>query len=140
MQIKRCSKCKQSKLVEEFSKSAKEKSGYRSRCKVCCLGDNRIYAQTGYYKRYNKDYEQRPDVKERRRITKGLYRQRPDVRIKNLARWYANHEIRAGRINREPCAMCGKEQAEAHHSDYNQPLMIVWLCPNCHRVAHLKEE
>jgi len=137
---KRCSKCGHYKPLSKFYKSTREKGGYRSRCKSCCVEDNGIYAQTGYYKRYNKAYEQKPEVKERRRITKRAYRQRPDVKIKNLARWYTNHEIRAGRIKREPCAGCGKEQSEAHHLDYDKPLLIVWLCPNCHKEAHLREE
>ena len=41
-----------------------------------------------------------------------------------------------GRINREPCALCGQEQGEAHHEDYNEPLLIVWLCKQCHHQVH----
>jgi len=84
-----------------------------------------------------KEYQNRPDVKERTKLRKREYRLRPEVRIKNMARWYVNHEIRAGRISREPCALCGKEQGQAHHPDYDLPLMIVWLCDDCHREAHL---
>jgi len=137
---KRCGKCGQVKPLSEFHKSKRD--GYRSRCKLCHREDCRDYAKTGYYNRYNREYEQRPEVKERRRVTKVAYRSRSDVRIKNMARWYTNHEIRAGRIKREPCALCGKKQAEAHHTNYNEPLLIVWLCADCHRTIHntVKEE
>lgn len=136
MNTKRCSKCKQEKPVSEFFKNKSRKDGYRARCKLCHREDCRDYAKTGYYRRYNREYERRPEVKERRKVTKAVYRNRPDVKIKNMARWYTNHEIQAGRIKREPCAFCGKEQSEVHHPDYNEPLLIVWLCADCHRRIH----
>lgn len=135
METKVCGKCKQEKLVSEFYKSKRD--GYRSRCIPCGKEDCREYAQAGYSARYQRDYSKRDYVKKRLRENKVKYRQRPEVRIKNMARWYTGNQIRAGKINREPCAICGKEQGEAHHLDYNQPLAIVWLCPDCHRNAHL---
>ena len=137
MNTKRCGKCGQTKPVSEFFKSKNQKDGYRSRCKSCHMEDCKAYAQTGYYKRYNREYERKPEVRERRKLTKVEYRQRTDVRIKNMARSYTNHLIRAGKLNREPCAFCGKEQAESHHIDYTQPLIIVWLCADCHREIHI---
>ena len=149
MESKVCGKCKQEKPVSEFYKSKRD--GFRSRCKTCCKDDCRDYTKTGYYRQYQREYykkpevkarkhnyQNKPDVKKRINMKKIDYRQRPEVKIKNMARWYTNHEIRAGRVNREPCALCGREQGEAHHSDYNQPLLIVWLCADCHRAAHLK--
>lgn len=32
--------------------------------------------------------------------------------------------------------ICGKEQSEAHHLDYEQPLMVMWLCSDCHTQIH----
>lgn len=133
METKVCGKCKQEKPISEFYKHKRD--GYQSQCKTCRKEVQREYAKTGYFTRYQSQYEQKPKVK--KRIAE--YRKKPRVKIKNMARWYTNHEIRAGRINREPCAMCNKEQAEAHHLDYNQPLLIVWLCPDCHRKVHLKK-
>lgn len=33
------------------------------------------------------------------------------------------------------CAWCGDDTQpiEAHHPDYDRPLMVVWLCQPCHR-------
>ena len=49
-----------------------------------------------------------------------------------------------GRIRREPCQFCGAEEStwgkarkagpiEAHHVDYAQPFLVVWVCFTCHR-------
>ena len=125
METKICSRCKQEKTIGEFYKHNRD--GYRSRCKSCQGEDS-------------KEYFRRPEVKERtksyyRKYDKD-YRKRPYVMVKDFARSYLNHAIQAGRVNREPCSMCGKEQAEGHHEDYYQPLLIVWLCPPCHQATH----
>lgn len=140
METKICSKCHQEKPITEF---ALYRNGHQPYCKVC----QKIYNDThykvlqaqGYFTKRWREYSQRPEVKKRRLERLMRYRKDPKVRIKNLARWYTNHQIRAGKLNREPCALCGIEQGEAHHLDYNEPLLIVWLCSNCHRQIHLKK-
>lgn len=44
--------------------------------------------------------------------------------------------IKAGRLEREPCAFCGSPDSEAHHHDYSKPLDIVWTCRLHHRRLH----
>ena len=133
VKLKKCGKCRVIQPISEFYPS---KDGYRSRCKTCHREDAREYYKTEHYLNYKKEYVKRPEVRRRIREKKAEYRQRPEVRIKNLARWYVHHEIRAGRLKREPCALCGKPQGQAHHNDYTQPLLIVWLCDTCHRGLH----
>ncbi len=134
METKICGKCKQEIPVSEFYKSKRD--GYRSRCKPCCLEDQREYAKTGYHR----EYQRRPEVAERRKswqreYDKG-YNKRPDVMAKDFARNHLNYAIQAGRVNREPCSICGKGQAEGHHEDYDLPLIVVWLCHSCHIKLH----
>ena len=60
----------------------------------------------------------------------------PDERKRRLlARSTTNHAIRDGKLIAMPCEVCGNV-AEAHHDDYNQPLLVRWLCFNHHRQYH----
>lgn len=134
METKICGKCKQEKPVSDFYPSKRD--GYRSRCKLCHREDCKEYAKTGYWSRYNREYFRKPEVKKHINNYRREYNKRPDVRIKVLARWYTKNEIKTSRVRREPCAFCGREQVEAHHKDYTQPLLIVWLCASCHHQIH----
>ncbi len=110
-----CSKCKIKKPVRDFYEHKRDV--YRSRCKPCHLGDNKEYRSTGYYREYLSS---------------------PDIAAKYFARRYLSHAVRDRRISKEPCAFCGAEQVQGHHPDYNQPLLIVWLCITCHRKLHVE--
>jgi len=44
---------------------------------------------------------------------------------------------RAGRLINQPCEICGKLRADAHHDDYTKPKEIRWLCPKHHRDFHM---
>lgn len=46
--------------------------------------------------------------------------------------------LRRGLIERKPCEVCGHEEAEAHHDDYDRPLLIRWLCRAHHRRHHIE--
>lgn len=39
-------------------------------------------------------------------------------------------------MKRQPCAECGRPDAQAHHEDYGKPLDVKWLCVTHHRKAH----
>lgn len=47
-------------------------------------------------------------------------------------------EIRAGRMVRQPCEICGSEKADAHHDDYARPLEVRWLCRRHHVTTHVQ--
>lgn len=135
VEIKICTVCKSGKPISEFYNSKRD--GHQSHCKVCHNAVNKEYNdRTNYQAVYQRQYSQRPYVIEQRRSSKARYRERLDVKIKNLARTYTNHLIRAGKLQRESCAFCGDGVGEAHHTDYTQPLLIVWLCAKCHWALH----
>ena len=56
------------------------------------------------------------------------------------AREIFNHYVRDKHIKKQPCEMCGNENVEAHHDDYNRPLEVRWLCFNCHRKWHKEHD
>lgn len=62
----------------------------------------------------------------------------PERQMKSRARARVRGEIRAGRMTRQPCEVCGK-QAQAHHDDYSRPLDVRWLCRQHHFEIHRKD-
>jgi hypothetical protein len=68
------------------------------------------------------------------------YRADPVKRARFEARQAVRRQLVAGKLHNEPCAFCGAIYAEKHHPDYSQPLLIVWLCRECHRGVHAKAE
>lgn len=57
---------------------------------------------------------------------------------KFLARHAVSNAIRAGKLERQPCEVCGQEPAHGHHDDYAHPLAVRWLCPQHHKQHHLE--
>lgn len=43
--------------------------------------------------------------------------------------------ILRGKMVPHPCWACG-EKAEAHHPDYDEPMLVVWLCQPHHTEVH----
>ena len=64
------------------------------------------------------------------RITLALEQQ-----AKMNARALARVSLYRGRIQRQPCEVCGA-WAEMHHDDYSKPKDVRWLCPQHHRDWH----
>ncbi len=87
---------------------------------------------------------------ERVKAAKAAYKARwPARRAATLKAWNSrwpekrraavavNNAIRDGRMQRQPCTICG-ERAQAHHEDYARPLHVVWLCVKHHQDAHAR--
>jgi hypothetical protein len=55
---------------------------------------------------------------------------------------WAQHALRSamkrGLISQQPCEECGKSPAEAHHDDYDKPMVVRCLCRSCHKQQHTK--
>lgn len=52
------------------------------------------------------------------------------------AREIIYREIKAGRLERQPCEVCGETPTFAHHDDYDKPLEVRWFCRKHHREQH----
>lgn len=60
----------------------------------------------------------------------------------------AENAVVNGTLTPLPCEMCGrdgkmksgKRLIHMHHSDYNKPLDVIWLCPKCHFNWHKKNK
>lgn len=81
------------------------------------------------------------DQMDRENALKRERRKRPDVKRKDAARSFVAWKKHTGELKSEPCAFCGvPADTQAHHVDYDKPLLLVWLCPACHLNIHYKKE
>jgi len=42
------------------------------------------------------------------------------------------------RLTRKPCMICGTQNSEAHHADYDKPLDVDFLCQRHHLQFHAR--
>lgn len=56
------------------------------------------------------------------------------IKRQNWAVSSAHMRVKRQGIEKQPCQYCGsREKIEMHHEDYDYPLLIIWLCHECHR-------
>lgn len=56
--------------------------------------------------------------------------------IRGRARSVANAAQHDGRLVPQPCEICGTQETEKHHDDYDKPLDVRWLCRPHHMELH----
>lgn len=63
-------------------------------------------------------------------------------RKRNISRAFVNVLKNRGKIGAENCLNCGSESfVELHHPDIDaEPLEIIPLCRECHKVKHMKQD
>lgn len=60
-----------------------------------------------------------------------------EQRRKSNVRSYLHAYVKAGKIHKQPCEICGTSvNIEAHHDDYSNPLKVRWLCRYHHKQLH----
>ena len=59
-----------------------------------------------------------------------FYKFKTNVRVSTYSK------VKAGKIIKLPCAVCGDEKVEIHHVDYSKPDHVIWLCPQHHKEWH----
>ena len=117
--MKTCSGCKVEKNKLDFSKDKYRKDGLCCRCKLCMKKYLQTEAGKESQNRYQRKYRKAFPEKEK-------------------AHHVISHAIEAGRLFKQPCP-CGETEVEGHHPDYNNPLLVKWLCRKCHNELHRKE-
>lgn len=55
-----------------------------------------------------------------------------EARKRANARSYLHQAIKRCHMVKLPCQVCGGLEVEAHHTDYDKPLEVVWLCRGKH--------
>lgn len=72
-------------------------------------------------------------VRQHNREAARRYREKNREKVK--ARYTLHTELRAGRMQVQPCEQCGA-RGEAHHENYSKPLEVRWLCKIHHESLH----
>jgi hypothetical protein len=57
-------------------------------------------------------------------------------KFRAAVRRFTRSNIKYGVLKRKPCEVCGAEEVEAHHDNYEKALDIRWLCRQHHREYH----
>ena len=52
------------------------------------------------------------------------------------ARKKVHQALKSGKLKKKPCAICGSEDVQAHHKNYDCPLDVVFLCKKHHHELH----
>ncbi len=146
-----CAKCKLERLKAAYDKK-KAEQGLEPRRK----GRNPI-CKCGKVKENPSEGACRLCTNEDKRILRLKNKQDPEwVRLeteKNIARFRDNQLekmkrdcrdetrrlIRKGLLIQKPCEVCGLEDSQSHHDDYQDPMKIRWLC-SWHHAEHHKNE
>lgn len=133
---KACFKCGKTLPLTEFYKHPAMGDGHLGKCKRCTKNDVAEHRLKNIDK--IRDYEKNRSKLPHRKllslqVTKA-WRSEDKRRLKchNAVR----RAILNGTINRMPCEICGNEKSQAHHEDYDKPLLVMWLCDQHHKDRH----
>lgn len=124
--MKTCSRCLTILPLIAFDKNKNNKDGHVSECKPCRAKRDRKYYLTS---------EPRRSRKTTNYISAGKYAESNPENIKIYQK--VKYALRVGKIIKSPCKYCGEfHDVIAHHSDYNKPLEVEWMCKFHHKAWH----
>lgn len=140
-----CGGCEQSRPTSAFGVSRSSEDGLNSRCRECVNAQARDARakkaskkpagwkkKTADMRAYRVAWNAAHPGYATRKHAEWLSRNRWRQRVKDATR----RAVKAGRIAKWPCEVCGSEHVDAHHPDYSAPLAVVWLCREHHREVH----
>lgn len=124
--------------------SKKHKEPYCSKCKTK-KGPLIRYAKTGPYQYFQcrkcntkraRVYRETPEG--RLKVNMAVYKSTIKHLDKQKARILLNSQVKRRLVIRpNTCNVCQKKKkTEAHHTDYTKPLMVTWVCRQCHFDLH----
>ena len=131
--MKKCFKCGEEKSLDEFYKHSQMADGHLNKCKSCQKKDVHHHRHFSPAREKILAYDRARGSRKREGYTKE-YREKYPKKYKAHA--MVDRAIRAKKLFRLPCEICGHEKTHAHHDDYDMPLNIRWLCPEHHLQWH----
>lgn len=137
--MKKCLGCKLELPLEEFYKA---RGIPRPRCKKCHAKQGLQWKASNPEKvkswvlRYQKAHPEKARVWNNAATRKW----KAANKDKRVAQHKISNSIRDKKLLRQECVVCTKlglrAPGQAHHSDYNRPLDVTWLCHKHHRAWH----
>lgn len=148
---KRCSQCGELRPLVHFYNDKRAKDGKRAACKDC---------QNQTIKAWKHSHPEEIKAAARRTRQRSIEQQRSIKRASKKRHWesYIEYQrrarrsrpeklraynlvqraVRAGKLKRpSTCQNCSAiVRVHAHHEDYGKPLEVIWLCQQCHKLAH----
>jgi len=151
-----CTSCGNEKeLHSGFYAHPKMADGHLNKCKDCVKSrvkkhrvDNdhvREYDRNRYYNNpERRDYSRKQSRRWIDANKDKAFEQRKIWRQQNPEKQKAHNSVayalRARKLTKEPCVVCGNLKSEAHHEDYSKPLEVIWLCRIHHMERHRQYE
>lgn len=136
--MKECFKCKKQKPLDGFYKHSQMADGHLNKCKECA----KIDAAKNYYRNWKhyQEYEiKRFQNPERKNMALKHQRNRRNRHPEKYNAYIAvRNAIRSGKLIKQPCSVCKNPNSQAHHTDYSNPLDVIWLCRKHHLEKHGK--
>lgn len=140
MKMKKCGCCHEEKSVSRFNKDSRASDGFLWECKSCRV--NRVVQRAKFLTEKSPQFRAKRNIYRKKwaslhksEIATKMRKYKKQNSLKVLARNLVSRAIRAGRITRLPCEICGGA-SEAHHDDYFKPLEVRWLCKKHHNELH----
>jgi len=134
MITKKCFKCGKEKPLDDFYSHPRMKDGHLGKCKACTKSD--VHLRGIEHKDERREYERKRWLDPARRAANARAAKEWGARNpeKKRAQVAINNAVRDGRIIKpEACDICGqKARLHGHHTDYSEPLIVVWMCVRCH--------
>ena len=135
---KKCFKCGIEWPLIYFYKHPQMKDGHLNKCKKCArryVNKNTV-DKAEYYKEYDRKRAKEPERLAFNAANTKRWRKENPIAAK--AHSAVNNAIRAKKLIKKPCCVCGEIKVHAHHEDYSKPLDVVWVCAYHHRQIDLR--
>ncbi len=131
--MKKCKECGIEKPISDYHVHKQMKDGHLNKCKICVRERVAKHRSKNIerIRAYDRDRGNRQDYEYVKQ-----YRAKYPKKYK--AHQMVNNAIRAKKLKRMPCEVCGAEKVVGHHDDYANPLNVRWLCQGHHKQWHAK--
>ena len=150
--MKVCSMCKVGKPLSEYYKNRTSSDGFSYACKNCMKNYCSIWRNhnSEYFKTWrnnNPDYTSK-SIQRNKEYQKEYYLKNKDKLLKNKAINYTTIQtavaqkvrlaLENGMLKKaDSCELCNSiGNLIAHHNDYTNPLVVLWVCKFCHMRIH----